>query len=92
VVQLAWAEAGGVPSRTDALDSPEFLDAAPWNPVYAESVPRLRDFWNIPEYAKLLNIQNTNVNAALTGTKDPEQALNDIAAEEQAVLDDSGGL
>lgn len=88
-VQKLWAQAGGVPARTDALESPEFLEAAPWNPVYAESVPRLRDFWNLPEYAKLLEIQSTNVNAALNGTKDPAQALNDIAAEQQAILDES---
>jgi multiple sugar transport system substrate-binding protein len=90
-VQKKWASAGGVPSRKDALASPEFLDAAPWNKVYADSVPRLRDFWNLPEYAKLLNVQNTNVNAALNGTKDPAQALDDIAAEQQAILDESAG-
>jgi len=90
-VQKKWASAGGVPSRKDALSSPEFLDAAPWNQVYADSVPRLRDFWNLPEYAKLLNVQNTNVNAALNGTKDPAQALDDIASEQQAILDESAG-
>jgi multiple sugar transport system substrate-binding protein len=90
-VQKKWASAGGVPSRKDALASPEFLDAAPWNKVYADSVPRLRDFWNLPEYAKLLNVQNTNVNAALNGTKDPAQALDDIASEQQAILDESAG-
>jgi multiple sugar transport system substrate-binding protein len=88
-VQRKWAAAGGVPSRKDALSSPEFLEAAPWNPVYAESVPRLRDFWNVPEYAKLLNVQNTLVNAALNGTKDPMQALDEIASEQQAILDES---
>ena len=90
-IQKMWAAAGGVPARKDALESPEFLEANPWNKVYAESVPRLRDMWNVPEYAKLINIENTNVNAALNGAKDPEQALNDIAAEQQKVLDASGG-
>jgi multiple sugar transport system substrate-binding protein len=90
-IQKMWAAAGGVPARKDALESPEFLEANPWNKVYAESVPRLRDMWNVPEYAKLINIENTNVNAALNGAKDPQQALNDIAAEQQKVLDASGG-
>ena len=54
-------------------------------------MPRLRDMWNVPEYAKLIDIENTNVNAALNGAKDPEQALDDIAAEQQKVLDASGG-
>ena len=90
-VQKMWAAAGGVPARTDALESPEFLEANPWNKVYTESVPRLRDMWNVPEYAKLINIENTNVNAALNGAKDAQQALDDIAAEQQKVLDAASG-
>ena len=88
-VQRKWASVGGVPSRKDALSSPEFLEAAPWNFVMKDSVPRLRDFWNLPEYAKLLNIQNTLVNAALNGTKAPDAALDEIASEQQAILDES---
>jgi multiple sugar transport system substrate-binding protein len=91
-IQLKWAAAGGVPSTKEALASPEFLDAAPWNKVYADSVPRMRDMWNVPEYAKLVNIENTNVNAALNGAKDPMEALDAIAKEQQAVLNQSGGL
>ena len=91
-VQKAWAAAGGVPARTDALESSEFLDAGPFSQVYADSVSRMRDMWNVPEYARLIDIENTNVNAALNGAKDPEEALNDIATEQQAVLDSTGGL
>ena len=91
-IQKKWAAAGGVPSRKDALASPEFLEAAPWNQVYADSVPRLRDMWNVPEYAKLIDIENTNVNAAVNGAKDPQEALDTIAKDQQAVLDASTGL
>jgi len=38
-VQKQWAAAGGVPSRTDALESSEFLDAGPFSQVYADSCP-----------------------------------------------------
>jgi multiple sugar transport system substrate-binding protein len=90
-VQKKWAAAGGVPSRTDAIQSPEFLEAGPFNQVYADSVSRMRDMWNVPEYAQLIDIENTNVNAALNGAKDPEEALDDIAEQQQQVLDSSGG-
>lgn len=90
-VQKQWAAAGGVPARTDALESPEFLDAAPFNQVYADSVSRMRDMWNVPVYAQLIDIENTNVNAALNGAKDPKEALDDIAAEQQEVLDSGSG-
>ena len=90
-IQKKWAAAGGVPARTDALESPEFLEAGPFNQVYADSVSRMRDMWNVPEYAQLIDIENTNVNAALNGAKDPEDALNDIAEQQQGVLDSGGG-
>jgi multiple sugar transport system substrate-binding protein len=91
-IQLKWAAAGGVPSRTDALESPEFLDAAPFNQVYTDSVARMRDMWNVPEYARLIDIENTNVNAALNGVTDPQEALDEIAEQQQDVLESDGGL
>ncbi|PKH37095.1 multiple sugar transport system substrate-binding protein [Nocardioides alpinus] len=90
-IQKKWAAAGGVPARTDAIQSPEFLEAGPFNQVYADSVSRMRDMWNVPEYAQLIDIENTNVNAALNGAKSPEDALNDIAEQQQGVLDGGGG-
>ena len=88
--QKKWAAAGGVPSRTDALESPEFLEAGPFNQVYADSVSRMRDMWNVPEYARLVDIENTSVNAALNGAMDPREALDTIAVEQQQILDSSG--
>jgi multiple sugar transport system substrate-binding protein len=89
-VQKKWASLGGVPGRTDVQNSPEFLDATPYNKVFTESVARVKDFWNLPEYAKLVNIHSTEVNAAISGTEKPDAALDKLATEEQAVLDGSG--
>ena len=79
-----------MPARNDVLNSPAFLDTLPYNKVFTESVPRLKDFWNLPEYAKLLNVHSTQVNAAISGTEAPDAALDKLAAEEQAILDESG--
>jgi multiple sugar transport system substrate-binding protein len=87
--QKKWAQLGGVPARNDVLQSPEFLEAQPYNKVFTESVPRLKDFWNLPEYAKLLNVHSTQVNAAISGTQKPDAALNKLATEEQQILDES---
>src|SRR3954454_22357041 len=86
--QKKWAQLGGVPARNDVLNSPEFLEAAPYNHVFTESVPRLKDFWNLPEYAKLLNVHSTQVNAAISGTQKPDPALDKLASEEQQILDE----
>jgi multiple sugar transport system substrate-binding protein len=89
-VQEKWAQLGGVPARNDVLNSPAFTDVLPYNHVFTESVPRLKDFWNLPEYAKLLNVHSTEVNAAISGTEKPDAALDKLASEEQAILDGSG--
>jgi len=88
--QKKWAELGGVPARNDVLNSPEFTEATPYNKVFTESVSRLKDFWNLPEYAKLLNVHSTEVNAAISGTEKPDAALDKMAKDEQAILDSSG--
>jgi multiple sugar transport system substrate-binding protein len=90
-VQTKWAQLGGVPARNDVLKSPAFLEAEPYNHVFTESVPRLKDFWNLPEYAKLLNVHSTQVNAAISGTQKPDAALDKLAADEQAILESSSG-
>jgi multiple sugar transport system substrate-binding protein len=87
--QKKWAQLGGVPARNDVLNSPDFLDVLPYNHVFTESVPRLKDFWNLPEYAKLLNVHSTQVNAAISGTQQPDAALDKLAKDEQAILDES---
>lgn len=86
-VQTEWAKLGGVPGRKDVLNSPAFLDATPYNTVFQQSVSRVKDFWNLPQYTKLVNIESTNVNAAITGTEKPLDALNKMASDQQAVLD-----
>ena len=85
--QMAWAAAGGVPARNDALQSPQFLDQAPYNQAFVDSVPRLKDFWSVPQFAKMVDVQSTLVNAAITGTKDPDAAIDEIAKQQQAILD-----
>jgi len=93
-VQKAWAEFGGVPARTDALNSDEFLNARPWNAAFVESVDKLKDFWNMPEYYRLLDIHNSQANALMSGTQGAKETLDNIAREQQAIMDEirEGGL
>ena len=76
---------GFVSARTDLRD----LATNPWQTVFLEMLPDLRDMWNIPEYAQLLQILQTDLNLAYVGQKSPGDALDDSALAQQAVLDDS---
>jgi len=85
--QLRWAKLHGYPSMKSVLASREFLDAAPYNPIFARTFERVQDYWNIPEYMQLLTIQGKYLNLAVTGQMDSKSALDNIAREQQAVID-----
>lgn len=86
-IQIKWVEGGGFPGRNSILQSEAFLNAAPYNPTFAEAFAFVKDFWNIPEYNQLLGIQGEYLNLAVSGQMDAREALDEIAAEQQAVLD-----
>jgi multiple sugar transport system substrate-binding protein len=88
-VQIEWAKAGGFSARKSVLASDEFKNAAPYNPAFSEAYQYVKDFWNVPEYNRMLVIQMEQLNLAITGQADPKTALDTIAAEQQAILDEA---
>lgn len=88
-IQLRWAREGGFPGRTSILQSEDFLNAAPYNPSFAEAFQLVKDFWNLPEYQEMLGIQQEYLNLAITGQMDAQEALDEIAAEQQAIIDEA---
>ena len=88
-VQLEWAKLGGFSARKSVLASDTFINATPYNPAFAESYLLVKDFWNIPEYAALLEPQMEYLNLAISGQMDPQEALDEIAIEQQEILDDA---
>lgn len=79
--------AGFVSARKDLKDYAAGLN--PWQAVFIESIPVVRDFWNNASYAELLDILQRELNLGYIGVKDPEKALNDCAIAHQVVYDTS---
>ena len=77
--------AGFQSPRQDLKDAGQF----PWQQAFVEQIPIVRDFWNIPEYAQLLNSLQTQLNLGYVGRKTPQEALDDAAIEQQAIYDSS---
>lgn len=77
--------AGFQSPRKDLRDAGQY----PWQKTFVEQIPIVRDFWNIPEYAQLLNSLQTQLNLAYVGRKSPQGALDDAAIEQQAIYDSS---
>lgn len=87
--QIKWVQGGGFPGRNSILASEEFLNAAPYNPSFAEAFQYVKDFWNLPEYAAMLSVQGEYLNLAISGQIDAQEALDEIAAEHQEILDEA---
>jgi multiple sugar transport system substrate-binding protein len=77
--------AGFQSPRKDLKDAGQY----PWQKSFVEHIPIVRDFWNIPEYAPLLNSLQTQLNLGYVGRKTPQEALDDAAIEQQAIYDSS---
>jgi multiple sugar transport system substrate-binding protein len=87
--QLAWAKLGGFSARKSILASDEFKKVTPYNPIFSDAYQYVKDFWNIPEYNKMLVVQMEQLNLAVTGQADPKTALDTIATEQQKILDEA---
>jgi multiple sugar transport system substrate-binding protein len=85
--QRKWAEKGQFPTRKSVLGSGTFLNARPFNPAFAISFTLSKDFWNLPIYAELLPLHVRQIDAALRGTQSAFDALNQLASEQQAIMD-----
>jgi multiple sugar transport system substrate-binding protein len=88
-IQTRWVQGGAFSGRNSILASEEFLNAAPYNPTFAEAFAFVKDFWNLPEYAEMLSVQGEYLNLAISGQMDAQEALDEIAAEQQEILDEA---
>ncbi|MGC4047279.1 MAG: sugar ABC transporter substrate-binding protein [Armatimonas sp.] len=84
--QKKWVALGGLTANKKVAATDEFKKANPYNEVFAQTVPHLKDFDNSPKYSELLKISQDNLFAAASGAKTPKEALDFIAAEQDKVL------
>jgi multiple sugar transport system substrate-binding protein len=90
-VQAEWAKLGGYTCNINVLKSQEFLDAAPYNPAFAETMNFVKDFWNIPIYGELLRVTQTELgNFIINGQGTAQEAVDNIATQQEQILKDSG--
>jgi multiple sugar transport system substrate-binding protein len=89
--QMKWAQLGGYTCNKKTLQSEAFMKAQPYNPAFAETMTFVKDFWNIPEYAQLLQVtQNEFSKFVVDGKGTAEEAMNNIAKGHEKILRDAG--
>jgi multiple sugar transport system substrate-binding protein len=92
-VQLEWALLGGYTCNINVLESDEFLNAAVYNPAFAESMQIVKDFWNIPVFGQMLEPVNRIMHPFLVdGQGTAQGVLDQIAVEHRQILVDEGIL
>ncbi|MCY3020373.1 MAG: sugar ABC transporter substrate-binding protein [Planctomycetota bacterium] len=91
--QKKWAShCGCFSASVSAYKDLSVRGAAPFNTAFTDSLPLLRDFYNTPEYAELLESCQKHWNAAIIGKETPKEAMDAIAKEHTEILKKAGAL
>jgi multiple sugar transport system substrate-binding protein len=89
--QAKWGALGGYTCDLKTLKSQEFLNMTPYNRSFMETMQMVKDFWAVPEYAELLeSCQRLWHEAVVAGTITPQQAMDGIAEEWEAIFEKFG--
>lgn len=89
-VQTLWYQAGGASVSRSVLASPGFLSAEPWYPLQSESYTRAKDFWNIPEFQRMVATLATTIHSSMVGQIAAGPALDAIAKAQAQILRATG--
>jgi multiple sugar transport system substrate-binding protein len=89
--QAKWAELGGYTCNANVLKTDAFLKAQPYNPAFAETMTFVKDFWNIPVYAQLLQVTQTDFHKfVVEGQGTAKETMDDIATQHDKILKENG--
>ncbi len=92
-IQMEWALFGGYTCNINVLASQEFLDVAPFNAAFAETMQMVKDYWNIPIFAQLLEVTQRELSGYIvpeTVEGTAEEALTRMAEEHDKILRENG--
>lgn len=85
-----WALNGGIPGNIEALKDPEVVAEIPQFALLAEVMPYRSIFPALTVSPEMLPIVNDGIVAAVSGTKDPQAAADEIATKITPILKDAG--
>ncbi len=90
-IQAEWGALGGYTCNKNVLQSEEFLQVAPFNPAFAETMTFVKDFWNVPVYGELLTVAQQELgNFIVGGQGTAQEAMDNIAEQHDVILRDAG--
>jgi len=91
--QEKWiTKPAGFTASTEILSSAAFRAQTPYNGPFADSIATMQDFWNVPVFNELLNVTQKYLGKALDGEMATQEALDQLAAEKERILEEAGLL
>jgi len=89
-VQWEWVKGGNISLKRSIIESPKYAELTPISKVVKETAPKLRDFWEIPQYNEMGEYLSIQLNAAILGKISPEEAMDKIAKRHEEILRRAG--
>ncbi len=91
--QKEWAVYGGYTCNINVLQSAEFLEVAPYNAAFAETMTMVKDYWNIPVFGQLLEVTQRELSGYIVGGEGTAQeAMDRMAEAHDKILRENGVL
>ncbi len=90
--QVLWARdvPAGVSTYKPVMETEAYETYQPWYRAQKLQAPHMRDIWSIPEYSEILQVTQTHFNNVVAGTEDAQEALDNIAEEQEEILRKAG--
>jgi multiple sugar transport system substrate-binding protein len=89
-IQTEFARRGGQSGRQSVYSQPDYVEFRPWNRTWAPSLDWQRDVWHVPTFFELLVQAQEEYDKAITGQQSAKEALDNIAAFQQELLEEEG--
>lgn len=92
-VQAKWWELGGYSVHRAVLEAPGFADTAPFAAEFLEAMSNVKDFWQEPTYAELLQAMQKRLHDYVIADQGTAQeALDQLLEDWTEIFEDDGKL
>ena len=92
-IQQKWWDMGGFSCHKAVLDKPGFANSTPYAKVFLESMKIVKDFWQEPSYAELLQAMQKRVhNYVVVGEGTPQAAMDGLLSDWNAIFAREGKM
>lgn len=90
--QARFADGGGLSVVQSIVESDSFKNSQPYARAFAEALPYQQDVWKNAAFFELLNTQQEELHAAVSGAQSPKDALDKTARKQEEILRKAGLL